>query len=186
MMFDVSSGDVGTAYTPHRYPDSMRAAPPGAKPSSSEEALFPAPKGDSWPLRGLPAVRRALAGLLFLLILVAGTATSFASASATLSQAANGSFGSPVSPVTWQSGNLNQNGSHYFEGQSAPYRLVMTGLTPGPHVVVIEWDLVNSSRNAIDYVTSFRRIAEQVDPLSDLSGSFSAPTTAQIPEPVPS
>jgi uncharacterized protein affecting Mg2+/Co2+ transport len=119
-------------------------------------------------------------------MLVVGTATGFASSSATLSQAANGTFNAPVSPVTWQSGNLNQNSSHYFEGQSAAYRLVMTGLTPGPHVVVIEWDIVNSSRNAIDYLTYYRRIAEQIDPLSGLSGSFSAPMTVQIPTPIPS
>src|SRR5262245_53508089 len=125
MMFHVSSGAVGTAYTQHRYPDSIRAAPSRAKPSSFEEALFPEPKG---PLRGLPARTKALASLVFLLMLVVGAATSFASASATLSQAANGTFISPVNPVTWQSGNLNQNSSHYFEGQSAAYRLVMTGL----------------------------------------------------------
>src|SRR5215831_449749 len=62
----------------------------------------------------------------------------------------------------------------------------MTELTPGPHVVVIEWDIVNNGRNAINYLTYYRRIAEQIDPLSGLSGSFSAPLTTQIPTPVPS
>jgi hypothetical protein len=119
-------------------------------------------------------------------MLLAGTGATLGSSSATLSQAANGSFSAPVSPVTWQSGNLNQNSSHYFEGQSVPYRMVMTGLTPGPHVLVIEWDIVNSSKNALDYVTSYRRIAEQVDPLSGLSGPFSAPVAVPIPTPVPS
>lgn len=62
----------------------------------------------------------------------------------------------------------------------------MTGLSPGPHVLVIEWDIVNSSRNALDYVTSYRRITEQVDPLSGVSGSFGGPVTFQIPPPIPS
>jgi uncharacterized protein affecting Mg2+/Co2+ transport len=151
-----------------------------------DEEFFPESKGAPRPLMRLPPGRGAPFAVLFLAMLVAGTTTSFASSSATLSQAANGSFNAPVSPVTWQSGNLNQNSSHYFEGQSVSYRLVMTGLTPGPHVVIIEWDVINSSRNAIDYVTYYRRIAAEIDPLWGLNGAFSAPVTAQIPPPIPS
>ena len=109
-----------------------------------------------------------------------------ANPSASLSQGGNGSFTNAVSPVNWQNGNANENNSHYFEGESIPYRLVITGLSPGTHNVVLEWDIRNSSEMAIDYVTHFQRIAETVNPLSGLSGNFGPPVTVAIPTPIPS
>jgi hypothetical protein len=123
---------------------------------------------------------------LLLSLALAGSTRLFAGSSASLDQAANGSFSSPASPVNWQNGNANQNNSHYAEGQSIPYRLIMTGLSKGSHTVVIEWDIRNSSENAIDYITSFGRIAESVNPLSGVSGTFGPPVSVPIPLPVPS
>ena len=67
-------------------------------------------------------------------VLLWQTTAAMAGSSGTLQQGGNGSFGAPVSPVSWQSGNLNTNNSHYVEGQSIPYRLIMTGLSKGSKV----------------------------------------------------
>src|SRR5262249_5969977 len=135
--------------------------------------------------RGSRALLRGSWHMAAVSFLLAATSHA-ANPSATLSQGANGRFGAPVSPVTWQNGNMNENNSHYLEGQSVPYRLVMTGLTNGPHVVIIEWDIKNSDRDAIDYLTSCHRIVETVDPLSGLNGTFGPPVSVLIPPPVPS
>src|SRR5215471_2542693 len=124
--------------------------------------------------------------VLLLSLALAGSIRLFAGTSASLDQAGNGPSSAPVSPVNWQNGNANQNNSHYVEGQSIPYRLVMTGLSTGSHTVVIEWDVRNSSENAIDYITSFGRIAESVNPLSGVSGTFGPAVSVPIPAPIPS
>src|SRR5262245_14316562 len=62
-----------------------------------------------------------------------------AAASADLSQARNGASSAPVSPVQWVKGNAGPANSHYAEGHSIPYRIVLTGVSLGPHNLVIEW-----------------------------------------------
>jgi hypothetical protein len=122
--------------------------------------------------------------------------TNGASASADLWQARNGSASAPVNPVDWVKGNLGSANSHYSEGHSIPYRLVLTRLAPGPHNVVIEWDTRQSGTHAIDYITHYDRllphdefrshsIAEAVDPIAGLAGAFGPPGTYPIPAPTP-
>jgi hypothetical protein len=105
-------------------------------------------------------------------------------AAANLDQVRNGSFDAPIDPADWVNGNAGASNAHYREGESIPYRLVITGLTPNSHhVVQIEWDTRHSDKNAIDYITYYDRIAEDVQPLRGLTGTFSAPNTFLIPTP---
>ncbi len=89
-----------------------------------------------------------------------------------LDQGKNGGISNtPISPVEWVNGNLNQSGAHYQEGQSVPYRVILTGLPVNvPSTVKIEWDIRQSSKNAIDYITGPQRIAETVDPTIGVTG----------------
>jgi hypothetical protein len=77
-----------------------------------------------------------------------------------LDQVRNGAAASPLIPVDWVNGNAGASNAHYKEGQSIPYRLVLTNLPTGPTNVnsaKIEWDISHSSKNAIDYITSVVR-----------------------------
>ncbi len=59
----------------------------------------------------------------------------------------------------WQSGNLGSNNSEYLEGESVPFRSVLSGLTIGQtYMVSIQWDSTeNGGHHAYDYITSFGR-----------------------------
>jgi hypothetical protein len=122
-------------------------------------------------------------------------AQSAPAAQADLWQARNGTPTAPLDPVDWVKGNVGQANSHYVEGYSAPYRLVMSGLALGPHRVVIEWDTQQGGKHGIDYLTHYERMRphnqfgahdrpETVDPLAGLSGTFAAPRA--FPAPLPS
>ena len=124
------------------------------------------------------------------------TATTEAdAAAANLDQGANGKASAPVSPVGWQNGNLNENGAHYMEGYSIPYRVIMTDLPTGssnPITIEIGWDIKSSGANAIDFITYYRRLephagfghpAELVQPLDGVTGVSSTVTTFAIPAP---
>jgi hypothetical protein len=77
-----------------------------------------------------------------------------------LDQVRNGSAASPLIPVDWVNGNAGASNAHYKEGQSIPYRLLLTNLPTGPsnvNSVKIEWDIRHSSANAIDYITTVVR-----------------------------
>ena len=126
-----------------------------------------------------------MGGLLFALcMLCLLSSRALGAAAGNIDQAQNGGVGSPpINPVDWINGNSNAQKSHYVEGESIPYRLVLTGLTAGTHVVDIEWDIRKSSKATIDYITSFQRINETVNPLKGLAGTFGAPSTFPIPPP---
>ena len=102
---------------------------------------------------------------------------------ANLDQVRNGSFAAPIDPPTWVNGNAGASNSHYREGESIPYRIRLDNLSLGEHTVIIEWDTRHSGVNAIDYITYYDRIAEAVNPLLGLSGTFAAPVFTQIPAP---
>ncbi|NUM69009.1 DUF11 domain-containing protein, partial [candidate division KSB1 bacterium] len=131
--------------------------------------------------------------MLALVVLLWGT-TGFAQApKATLEQARNGTASSPTSPVVFQTGNLGSSNSHYVEGMSAPYRLVLENISLGAHNVIIEWDIKNGGAHAIDYITHYDRLQphnfspphaqEVVNPLNGLTGPFGGPSTFAIPAP---
>lgn len=101
-----------------------------------------------------------------------------------LEQGQNGGIdGSPVSPINWATGNSNTSNSHFVEGQSIPYRLTISKLRGGSHVVEIEWDTRSKGKNAIDYVTSFNRICENVIPSAGNPNFGVIPTPAGNPQP---
>ena len=108
---------------------------------------------------------------------------AFFKASGNLDQVRNGTAAAPVDPPDWVNGNAGASNAHYREGQSIPYRLYLTGLSVGAHTVFVEWDTRHSSVNAIDYITYYDRIAETVQPLLGLSGTWAAPVSTQIPTP---
>jgi hypothetical protein len=115
-------------------------------------------------------------------------------ASTDLFQARNGSPASPTDPVDWVKGNVGSANSHYIEGYSIPYRIAMSGLGAGSHRLIIEWDVTQSGKHAVDYLTHYNRLLphnyfpghaqpERIDVLSGLSGSFAGPQTFPIPAP---
>src|SRR3972149_5697585 len=123
--------------------------------------------------------------------LTATTTFTDAPPAGNLDQVRNGTVISPIDPPNWVNGNLNASQSHYVEGHSIPYRLVLTNLGIGAHNVKIEWDIKHSDKQALDYITHYQRLlphdpshpAESVNPLQGLSGSFSAPNHFAIPAP---
>ncbi|MCG3158533.1 MAG: hypothetical protein DKINENOH_05177 [bacterium] len=131
--------------------------------------------------------------MLALVVLLWGSAGFAQAPKATLEQARNGTASSPTSPVVFQTGNLGSSNSHYVEGMSAPYRLVLENISLGAHNVIIEWDIKNGGAHAIDYITHYDRLQphnfspshaqEVVDPLNGLTGPFSGPSTFAIPAP---
>ncbi len=115
-------------------------------------------------------------------------------ASVTLEQVRNGTPGSPVTPGNWQNGNLGASQSHYLEGHSAPYRVVMTNLPTGtPITLTIGYDIRNSGKHALDYLTHYNRLephtfgphntAEEINPTLGVSGILGSPSTLPIPAP---
>jgi len=136
---------------------------------------------------GLKIEARILLGLLTAAALLAwglsSSAVNFKPPSANLDQIRNGSFSSPIDPPAWVNGNAGSSNAHYREGQSIAYRLRLDDLPLGTHTVEIEWDIRHSSTNAIDYITYYDRIAEAVNPLLGLTGTFASPNTFPIPTP---
>src|SRR5215813_12488538 len=69
--------------------------------------------------------------------------TSFTDGSANLDTCANGPSSAPVfcTGANWDNGNLNGSKSHYLEGQSVPYRAVLSNLIAGnTYTLTIEYD----------------------------------------------
>ena len=81
-------------------------------------------------------------------------------------------------PKNWENGNLGASKSKYFEGDSIPYRLLMTELTGSSHSVTIEWDTTKSGKHAIDYLTSWDR---NVQPGSDPCSGVACATVSGVP-----
>lgn len=114
---------------------------------------------------------------------IIATAT-FTDAGADLDQCGNGTLSSPdptpcQSNTEWENGNLGASKSHYYEGDTVPYRMKMSGLSLASHTLAIEWDTTKSDKHAIDYVTSFDNTVA-ADPCAGVSGCSSS-TTFAIP-----
>lgn len=105
---------------------------------------------------------------------------------ADIDQCRNGALATPVNctGVAWVNGNAGEANSHYVEGQSVPYRSILTNLTPGnPVTITFGYDIKHSSHHAIDYLTSYDRIPENVDPINGVAGVAGLPSTFPIPAP---
>src|SRR5881397_3487985 len=56
----------------------------------------------------------------------------------------------------WQNGNLGSSQAHYAEGESVPYRAVLTNAKEGTiYWLTIEWDTTQQGKHALDYITSW-------------------------------
>lgn len=75
----------------------------------------------------------------------------------------------------WQNGNLSNSG--YREGDSVPYRLIISGLSNGTHTVEIAWDTTDSGAHAIDYITTYNRTVTSADPCNNAGFTCSSPTS---------
>jgi len=137
--------------------------------------------------------------ILILVILITSIPVAMAQPppAANLDQVRNGPMGSPISPGNWVNGNLNPSQSHYIEGYSVPYRVIMTNLPTDGTVITltIGYDIKHSDKHALDYLTHYDRIdtpahtvvfghsAEAIDPLIGVSGVSGTTTTWAIPAP---
>src|SRR5258708_6267472 len=109
-----------------------------------------------------------------------------ASTSANIDQCANGAAVSniiscPPGSGDWQNGDLNRNNSHYREGDSVPFRIHFTGLTPNQSTAItISWQATNSpGEHAYDYLTSWNRTVTSANPCSGFT--FAACTGSNPP-----
>src|SRR5439155_7537961 len=104
----------------------------------------------------------------------------WASEGANIDQCANGTFAAPqqCAGAQWQNGNLNENNSHYREGDTVPFRIKLTDLVPGTaYSVTIQWQYLNSDKHAYDYITSYNVTETTADPCSSAGFACSGPTT---------
>src|SRR5262249_4523113 len=74
------------------------------------------------------------------------TATSsFTDQAIDFTQCQNGAAPSPntdgcdANATDWGNGNLGASKSNYFEGDTIPYRIVLSGLSAGAHTLTIAW-----------------------------------------------
>lgn len=131
--------------------------------------------------------------LLAIAVLTTATVTaqkdSLLNPSANIDQCANGSFAAPVqcTGVNWQNGNVGSNNGHYAEGDSIAYRIRFQDLdTSISHSVTIEWDTTQTSKHAIDYLTTYNRTEVFADPCSGVASCgtatpFAIPADPNIP-----
>jgi hypothetical protein len=111
--------------------------------------------------------------------------TSMAPPKADLDQIRNGTAADPIDPPNWVNGNAGSSNAHYQEGQSIAYRIRLSNIaTAGTHTLDIEWDIKHSGANAIDYITHYDRINEDVQPCLGVAGcDASSFSTFAIPVP---
>lgn len=114
---------------------------------------------------------------------VMGVPAHAANPSADLDQCENGKATAPKA-CDWVNGNLNENNSHYGEGDSVPYRIVFSNLPSGSsHTVTFEWDTTKSGKHALDYLTSFDRTEATANPCSGVANcSLASSMSYAIPD----
>ena len=86
----------------------------------------------------------------------------------------------------WVNGNLNDTKSHYLEGDSVPFRLVIDGLSIGTHTATIAFDSTKGGKHAFDYLTSYNRTMNGLNPPSTANpclgiATCAGPSTFPIP-----
>ncbi|MBR0782863.1 DUF7507 domain-containing protein, partial [Bradyrhizobium iriomotense] len=56
----------------------------------------------------------------------------------------------------WGNGDLNTNNSHYFEGDTVPFRATFAGLVAGQtYTITLSYDTTKSGKHAFDYLTTY-------------------------------
>jgi uncharacterized repeat protein (TIGR01451 family) len=131
---------------------------------------------------------RVLAATLFLLAIAmaAPMLARAANPAANIDQCRNGTIDAPVQCINsaWQNGNLGETNSHYREGDSVPFRAVLTNLDDSAgnsHTLVIQYDTLQSGTHAYDYLTSFNRTETTANPIADISAASGSGTCFPIP-----
>jgi uncharacterized repeat protein (TIGR01451 family) len=91
-----------------------------------------------------------------------------------IDQCRNGTVSAPAqcTGAAWVNGNLGETNSHYREADFVPFRATLTNLdTSAPsHTVVIQYDTLQGSSHAYDYLGSYGATEASADPTSGLSG----------------
>jgi uncharacterized repeat protein (TIGR01451 family) len=130
---------------------------------------------------------RLLAATLFLLAIAmaAPMLARAANPAANIDQCRNGTVAAPEQCIdnAWQNGNLGETNSHYREGDSVPFRAVLTNLddsAANTHSLVIQYDTLQGGKHAYDYLTSFDATEVTADPVNDIPGT-SAGNCVSIP-----
>jgi hypothetical protein len=107
-----------------------------------------------------------------------------------IEQCANGPLAAPIPCNTtsgsdgYTRGNVNENKSHYVEGQSVPIRLVVTGLTATQsYTVTLKYDYTKAGKYAVDYLTDYDRTESVMnDPCVAVAGcTLASEQTFPIP-----
>ncbi len=119
-------------------------------------------------------------------------------ASASLSQCTNGPVGPPLSAQpclgsnaaaasvaipginggastsykNWVNGNSNGSKSHWREGDFIAYRTVISGISSGPHSLVLTYDTVHSGGHSEDYLGSYDATAKTTTAPSSSGGQI--------------
>jgi hypothetical protein len=96
--------------------------------------------------------------------------TTFTDSAYNLDQCTNGGVGDPPQPCSgsniqpngdvdgfknWVNGDANGQKAHWKEGEFVAYRARLSGLSAGPHTLIVHYDTVSNSKNALDYLGSF-------------------------------
>lgn len=106
---------------------------------------------------------------------------------AKLDQCANGPIGAEVPcdiDSEWVNGNLNDNKAHWVEGQTVPYRIILSGMTATStgNTLTIEWDTTKQGKHATDYIETFNATESAADPCAGQGCNLAAPdSTIAIP-----
>jgi uncharacterized repeat protein (TIGR01451 family) len=117
---------------------------------------------------------RLLAATLFLLAIVmaAPMLARAANEAANIDQCRNGQLSAPVQCAgsAWVNGNLGPENSHYREGDSVPFRAILTvdNTSSTTHTLTIQYDTLQSGKHAYDYLTSYNRTETTADATTDV------------------
>src|SRR6266550_5091386 len=121
---------------------------------------------------------RVLAATLFLLAvaMAAPMLAKAANPAANIDQCRNGQITAPVQCANdaWVNGNLGEQNSHYREGDSVPFRTVLTDLNASAgntHTLVIQYDTLQSGTHAYDYLTTYNRTETTANATADIPGT---------------
>ena len=97
-----------------------------------------------------------------------------ANPAANIDQCRNGTVASPAqcADSAWVNGNLGETNSHYREADFVPFRATLTNLDPSAssHTVTIQYDTLQGTSHAYDYLGSYNATEASADPTTGLAG----------------
>lgn len=111
-------------------------------------------------------------------------------ASYSLDQCRNGAVEDATNPdcidlggnLGWVNGNAGDSNAHWAESQFIAYRLRFSGISLGAHTLVLEYDIRENGKYAIDYLGGYNVTETDADPCSGVAGCvFGSGTNFLIP-----